>query len=290
MLTPGRIERAFRWSNKAWVINCSRVGTRFEPSAEVVRPPDAVGTVATQGLVEVFDPETLPEPFRSLPPIRGCGRVQRLRNPDLWDALLPPILQYRSRTFERVRRYRRLCSAYGETIPTARSAVPLPPRPETVRDFDDAAFGRIGVPLHLADRLRTVANEFVDRTDFWLTLPPAELFDALQDVSYVGKWTAAAATADLTNDFSFYPRSDFTTAGRWEQFTQESEGRLTAYDFECAWQSMCQEQKSTLTALSVDWKTRHPYRRDEVTISSPEQGAEGERQPFTDIWPLFTRH
>jgi DNA-3-methyladenine glycosylase II len=271
---PGRIERPFRWRHRTRVINCRREGAGFEATADVVHPPDAVGAVAAQKLVTVFDPDTLPEPFRSVAPIRECGQIQRLRSPDLWSALLPPVLQQHMRTSDGVRRYRRLCHAYGEEVRTTSRTAPLPPRPETVLGFDDAAFARIGLTPAMADRLRSVASTYLEHAELWLTLTPGRLLYVLQEVRHVGPWMAATATADLTNDFSVYPRPLFATPGIWDQLSQISDSRPTPNDFDRAWQRMTREQKSTLAALSIDWKTRHPLRRDEaaITMSAAQRG------------------
>jgi DNA-3-methyladenine glycosylase II len=282
--TPGRFERAFRWGHRTWVINCCAVGARLEPTAEVVNPSEAAGTVAASRLVEVFDPAALPEPFRSVAQIRECGRVQRLRNPDLWDALLLPILQHRCRRSDAVGMYRRLCSALGEKIRTTRSAVFLPPRPETVVGLDDAAFDKADL-LPGADRLRTIAAAYLEHGAIWLQLGPADLFVALQQARYVGAWTAAAAVADLTNDFSFYPPPEFATQGRWDQFSQESNDTRTPREFQTAWEHMSRAQKSVLTVLSIDWKSRHPLRRDEPPLVKPP--TEQKPAPPTSPWEAF---
>ena len=267
MSAPGRIERAFRWCHKTWVINCSWAGSRFEPTADVVHPPDAVGAVAAQQLVTVFDPDTLPEPFRSFAPIRECGKIQRLRTPDLWNALLPPVLQQHLRPTDGVRRYRRLCHAYGEEVRTATRTACLPPRPETILGFDKAAFERIGLPPGIVDRLRSVASTYLRQGEIWRTLTPARLLYVLQEARHIGPWIAATATADLTNDLSVYPRPMFATPGIWEQLTRTSDPMPTPNGLDRAWQRMTREQKSTLAALSIDWKVRYPLRRDEAAIT-----------------------
>src|SRR5690606_38082720 len=53
--------------------------------------------------------------------------------------------------------------------------------------------------------LRAAAEAFLDLGDKWASLPPTDLVTQVQSVHRIGPWTAGAAVADHTGDFSRYP-------------------------------------------------------------------------------------
>ncbi|WP_414170967.1 hypothetical protein ACMATS_38285 (plasmid) [Streptoverticillium reticulum] len=95
---------------------------------------------------------------------------------------------------------------YG-TRDTPHGPVALTPAPEIVLYLPDDAFRRVGTAFHRT-ALQAAAMAYQQHGDNWAALDADDLVKALGDIPRVGPWTAFAATAGHTGDFSVYPHGD----------------------------------------------------------------------------------
>jgi DNA-3-methyladenine glycosylase II len=250
LLSPdGRVRRAFRDGETLWTVTCDPAGDTSTATVEIhSRTPTDKADILARG--DWFDPATLPDILRTLEPIRDVGRIRRVRNPDLWDALLPPILRQRSRADDASRMYRRLCETYGRTVTTEAGPALLAPRPETVAELPDSAFNEIRL-RGKSKPLRMVAKAYLSRAKSWTVLTPAELFAELQTIPYVGRWTAGVAVADVTNDYSFYALAWPSGCARWQKLFTATSTDLTESGFKEVWAQLDRRQLSTLVLLAL---------------------------------------
>lgn len=196
-----------------------------------------------------FDPAILPQPLRNSPLIAGSPRLFRIRNPDIWDALLPLVLRHRVNATHAARMYWKLCKTYGTTVMTKAGPTLLPPTPEIVTTLTDQAFATIGL-RDKAERLHCVATAYMDHGRAWQQRTATELFVELQTVRFVGRWTACAAIADVNNDYSLYTFAGATGHDinfALNMYPSEAELRSWRGDLN-------QKQISTLVALALNAK------------------------------------
>lgn len=254
--TPdGHAQRALRSGATEWVITCHQVDTTFEPTVEIVRQGST--EVDTKPLINCFDPDLLPTPFRLTPTIRDYGRLHRVRSTDLWESTIPSLLRGGAgvRSPQVIQRYRRLCTTIGGSFTTSLGTVLTPPRPETIATASSDDWGELAT-LPWTHPLRRAAQAYLEHQDSWSHLPSDLLQDALCTLPHIGKQSAAAITADLTNEFDRYEFVDFGTPGRWDQFCHELDGTYSPLDFQKAWDQITSDQRSILAALSIDWTLR----------------------------------
>lgn len=221
----------------------------------VYRPPGK--TAATEihsdsavSMADVFDPADLPEPFRSLDAFRGMRRFHRLRNPDIWDALLPPLMHQRTTAKDAAGKYRRLCETYGRTVATDVGPALLAPRPDVVAELSDSDLAAIKL-RGKAEPLRAMATAYLARATGWTNLSAGELYGELLTLPYVGRWSAGVATADVTNDFSYYAFSGQYVYARWQELFAEIGSELTMFQFRAAWDWLDRRHLSTVVLLTL---------------------------------------
>lgn len=237
----GHTRRAFHSGDTLWVAVYKPNGTPFTPTIEIIQP----GTITKNPIIDRFDPTVLPPLFHHATPVRDNVQLGRIRNPSLWDALIPPLLHQRRTVIEAANQYRRLCAAHGRTITTTAGTALLPPCPETVAVLPDQVF----IDLRIRgkqEHLRTAAKAYLTHADHWAALSPADLFAELQTVPYIGAATAGAAVADLTNDYSFHTLPAHTAYHRWQKLVADPGDTPTQDDFTTTWTHLTPEQRSTL--------------------------------------------
>jgi hypothetical protein len=262
LLSPdGRARRAFRDGETVWTVVREPTSDTSTATVEIHSrtPTDKTDILARS---DWFDPAILPNVLRISNLIRDMGRIHRVRNPDLWDALLPPILHQRRRSEDASRMYRSLCETYGRTVTTEAGPALLAPSPATVVDLPDSAFDEIRL-RGKAKPLRMVAKTYLSRVKGWKVLSPAELFAELQAVPYVGRWTAGVAIADVTNDYGFYAFTGLSGHARWMELFTATGTDLTESQFKEMWTHLDRRQLSTLVLLTLastpaDWQ-RKPW-------------------------------
>ncbi|KLL11362.1 hypothetical protein BL254_14040 [Protofrankia sp. BMG5.30] len=216
-------------------------GDDTEPAADVFSLPDGAAAEVPQLAKE----------------LSGLGRVGRFRNPSLWEALGTAILRQVIRAGQSKRLFRELCAAHGEQVPLPDGdAYALFPTPETILALTDERFAELGLAFKRA-ALRAAATAYLKHGVGWSRLSLPVLVDELQGVQRIGPWTAGAAIADYTNDWSLYPYADLavrTWAGR------AAPSHLWLHHeraFGAQWRHLASEHLSTLTLLTLAWGSQY---------------------------------
>jgi DNA-3-methyladenine glycosylase II len=185
------------------------------------------------------------------------GTVARFRTSDLWEAIATAIIRQVVRALHARRLYRDFCQAYGHQIPCLNGeGYALFPTADTVRGLRDEQFASTGLAFK-RQPLRAAAEAYLNHEAHWRDLPPDALVEELQRIPRIGPWTAGAAVADYSNDFTCYPYADLavrTWAKRaapsypWPD-SEQAFGRL--------WQWLAGNQLATLTLLTLAWGSQH---------------------------------
>ncbi len=192
-----------------------------------------------------------------LPALQPLGTVARYRNPSLWDALATAIIRQVIRAAQAKKLYRAFCDAYGEraALPGDRSYMVFP-RPQTVLALTADQFGSVGMAFKRRP-LQRAAEAFISDGEAWARLSPAVLDKQLQTVPGIGAWTAGAAVADWSNDWSLYPYADLAVR-TWAKRAAPSFAWPTDEPaFGRLWQALAGDQLSTLTLLTLAWGSQH---------------------------------
>jgi DNA-3-methyladenine glycosylase II len=189
--------------------------------------------------------------------LAGLGAVARFRTPDLWEAIATAIIRQVVRALHAKRLHRDFCKAYGQRVPHLNGeGYALFPEAETVLGLRDEQFASAGLTFKRRP-LRAAAEAYLKHEAQWRDLPPDALMEELQRIPRIGPWTAAAAVADYSNDFTYYPYTDLavrTWAKRaapsypWPD-SEQAFGRL--------WQRLAGDQLATLTLLTLAWGSQH---------------------------------
>lgn len=185
------------------------------------------------------------------------GRVIRFRNENLWDAIATAIIRQVIRAAQSKKLYRAFCAAYGKHVKLAnRETCSLFPTPTAVLQLSDAEFSAVGMAFKRRG-LRAAAEAFLDYGAKWGNLTPSALIQDLQGVSRIGAWTAGAAVADWSNDWSLYPYADLavrTWATRAAPCYSWPDDEST---FGHLWRTLAGDHLSTLTLLTLAWGSQH---------------------------------
>jgi DNA-3-methyladenine glycosylase II len=139
--------------------------------------------------------------------VRTLGPVYRVRNSDLWDAIGTAIIRQVIRAAQARQMYLAFCQAHGATVTTEGTVHRLFPPPEQVVELSPADFAALRMTFK-QPALVAAATAFLEHRHTWQQLDPAALVTALQAVPRIGPWTAGAAVADWSGDFSVYPYAD----------------------------------------------------------------------------------
>ncbi|WP_344438797.1 hypothetical protein [Kitasatospora nipponensis] len=206
-------------------------------------------------------PEDLPAktPAELRTALTERGPVRRLTNPDLWDAITTAILRQVVQAGSAKTKYRRWTTSYGISYASAAGTVHTVPSPAVVLQLSDDSFDAVGVAFN-RKKLRSAATDYAERGDGWHDLPAAELVTALTTVSGIGPWSARAAAADYTGDYSVYPHSDLavrTWARKAAPGVQWPEDDKV---FGAEWEASAgsARQLHTLTSLTLAWGIHAP--------------------------------
>lgn len=192
--------RAARAGSGLWVLSHDAHGLRVDcvdgsedlkPSFVVTDPADlpaAAPTPLRDGLVEL-------------------GITQRLANPWLWDAITTAILRQVVRADQARKLYRTWCTTYGTTVDGPFGPLAVAPTHTQVLELPDASFTAIGAKFHCT-ALQAAAEHYDRHHKAWSQAQASDLVAALTGIPRIGRWTARAAAADFTGDFSVYPHDD----------------------------------------------------------------------------------
>ncbi len=241
-----------------WTVGLSAAdlaSTRVEDAAggqtDTGRGPQLVRTAATEL------PAGMPADLRR--PLVEMGTVARWANPSLWDAITTAILRQVVRAEQARKVYRSWCTSYGRTVATEYGPLSLAPSPQAVLALDEAAFGAVGTAFHRS-ALQAAATAFLAEGNRWSRLPLKELVVALDDIPRVGPWTAAAAAADFSGDFSIYPHDDLAVRTWATRAAPELGWPTNAKAFSKVWTSMAPTpgHLHALTLFTLTWGSHAP--------------------------------
>ncbi|MFB9505180.1 hypothetical protein ACFFS2_08005 [Streptomyces aurantiacus] len=150
-------------------------------------------------------PDAAPAALRDV--LNQLGATQRLANPSLWDAITTAILRQVVRADQARKLYRTWCGAYGKTVDGPFGALAVSPTAGEVLALAEHRFADIGARFH-RPTLQAAAATYERHHAEWEQLDVGDLVSALISIPRIGPWTAAAAAADYTGDFSIYPHDD----------------------------------------------------------------------------------
>ncbi|MFC8076159.1 hypothetical protein ACFUN8_11555 [Streptomyces sp. NPDC057307] len=197
---PGARARIVRTASGVWVLSWDQEGPhlRCVQGAEDVKP-----------VFVTTDPSCLPDsvPAELKAGLDDLGPTRRLANPWLWDAITTAILRQVVRAGQARKLYRAWCGTFGTTVESATGDLLIAPTAARVLELTDEQFTDVGVKFHRTV-LQAAATHYEQRHAQWGRLGSRDLVAALTSVPRIGPWTAAAAAADYTGDFSIYPHDD----------------------------------------------------------------------------------
>jgi DNA-3-methyladenine glycosylase II len=189
--------------------------------------------------------------------LAALGTIARFRTPDLWEAIATAIIRQVVRAAQAKRLYRNFCQAYGQRITHLNGeGYALFPAPEIVLGLHDEQFASTGLTFKRRP-LRAAAETYLQHGTHWRDLPPDVLVRELQRIPRIGSWTAGAAVADYSNDFTCYPYADLavrTWAKRAAPFYPWPDSEQA---FARLWQRLAGDQLATLTLLTLAWGSQH---------------------------------
>ncbi|NGO71461.1 hypothetical protein [Streptomyces boncukensis] len=224
----------------------------WQPTAGLVLRP-----IGTENAVAPPAPRTAPHELPTAPEaaplvqrIATLGHAQRLTNPSLWDAITTAILRQVVRAEQARKVYRRWCANHGRAVDTSVGPLCLAPSPDTVLGLPDEAFAESGTRFHRT-ALCAAATAYIKHQAAWAQLAPEDLVKALDEIPRIGPWTASAAAADYTGDFSVYPHGDLAVR-TWARLA------LPGYPFPdtdrafaARWRRLANDNRTQLHALTL---------------------------------------
>ncbi|MGW7520592.1 hypothetical protein ACWGJ2_33930 [Streptomyces sp. NPDC054796] len=192
--------RAVRTVSGVWVLFWDSDGLRLTcvEGTEDVKPQFVTADPACL-------PDTVPAALRA--GLDGLGPTLRLANPWLWDAITTAVLRQVVRAGQARKLYRTWCRTYGTTVETPYGELALAPTAGQVLGLDEDQFASVGARFHRSVLLAAAAR-YEEHSARWRHMDAADLAAALMNVPRIGPWTASAAAADYTGDFSVYPHDD----------------------------------------------------------------------------------
>jgi DNA-3-methyladenine glycosylase II len=216
-----------------------------------VSPAAAPALADPRPVVDVVDPGTAADLFGPLgEALAAAGPVARVRNCDLWDAIGTAINRQVVTVTQARTTHQRFCIAYGEQVLTPAGVMYLFPSAERVAALADEDFDGLGMKFK-RPMLRAAAEAYLANSKTWIELPPAELVTALRGVYRIGPWTAGAAVADWSNDFTQYPYYDMAVR-HWARTAAPSlDWPNNDAEFGPLWLAGAGEHLSALTLLTL---------------------------------------
>jgi DNA-3-methyladenine glycosylase II len=189
--------------------------------------------------------------------VSSLGAVMRFRNNDLWDAIGTSIIRQVIRAGQAKKLYRIFCDTYGEAIELPDgTSYSLFPTAEVVHDLSDDGFSAIGMAFKRGP-LKAAAQAFLAHGATWLKLDPEALIMALQVVPRIGPWTAQAAVADWTNDWSLYPYADLAVRTWAKKAAPTFIWPTDEPTFGRVWRGLAGEHLSSITLLTLAWGSQY---------------------------------
>lgn len=261
----GTAFRAVRAAAEVWTAVVTPAGRRLHLTA----PPGA----RPAPVVDVVDPASLAGEHPLVEVLRQAGPVARLRNPDLWDALVTSIIRQVIRAGQARALYRAFCTRHGEPATTPAGTAWLVPTPRTVLGLTDTEFTHLGMAFKRG-ALRAAAAAYLDHGPDWTRLPAAILLADVQQVPRVGRWTAGATVADHSNDFSLYPFADLAVRTWASRLVPDHPWPDNEPGFGRYWRDSAGAQLSAWTLLTLASGARHAHT---PASRAPTPANEGQR-------------
>ncbi|MEV6758398.1 hypothetical protein [Streptomyces sp. NPDC051214] len=249
----GRV-RAVRTASGLWVLSWDRAGLHM---ACVHGMEDDKPKVVTTDPARL--PGTVPAALKA--GLDGLGPTRRLANPWLWDAITTAILRQVVRAGQARKLYRAWCKAYGTAIDTPHGELYLAPTAEDVLALEEQQFTDVGAKFHRSV-LQAAAAHHERHLWHWQPMAAGDLVAALTSVPRIGPWTAAAAAADYTGDFSIYPHDDLAVR-TWAAQIAPGHAWPNKKDkaFGPMWNAMAGDDSTalhTLTLSTLSWGSHAP--------------------------------
>lgn len=191
-------------------------------------------------------------------PLGTLGPVARFANPSLWDAIAAAVIRQVVRADQARAQYRALCRAHGTEVRCGSLVGWLLPSPEAVLALDDAEFKVIGLAFK-REALWAAAEAFLKHGDAWVALPTRDLTAVLPSVRRIGPWTAGAAAADWSNDFSVYPYGDLAVRTWAAKAAPDSGWPGDEPGFRARWERSAGPHLAVVTLLTVAWGGHHAW-------------------------------
>jgi len=139
--------------------------------------------------------------------LQDLGLIRRLANPSLWDAITTAILRQVVQARHAREKYRTWCRMYGTTATTKYGPLTVAPDAQRVLELADDDFAGAGAKFNRT-ALQAAAHAYLEHGNAWSSLTATDLVAELVNVPRIGPWTASAAAADFTGDFTVYPHAD----------------------------------------------------------------------------------
>jgi DNA-3-methyladenine glycosylase II len=202
---------------------------------------------------EMAIPEA-PELFAAL---SALGTVARFRTSDLWESIATAIIRQVVRAAQAKRLYQDFCQAHGQQVNSLNGeAYTLFPTAETVLGLQDTQYASAGLTFKRGP-LRAAAETYLKLGANWLDLPPDVLVQELQHIPRIGPWTAGAAVADYSNDFTYYPYADLAVRTWAKRAAPSYPWPDNEQEFGQLWQRLADGQLATLTLLTLAWGSQY---------------------------------
>lgn len=185
------------------------------------------------------------------------GSVARFRNANLWDAVGTAIIRQVIRAAQAKKLYRAFCEMYGERVALPHGgSYALFPSPEVVLGLSDEQFASVGMAFKRG-ALRNAASAYLEHGEKWRELAPLTLTHELQQVPRIGPWTAHAAVADYSNDWSLYPYADLAVRTWAKRAAPSYVWPDDEPSFGQTWRALAGEHLSSLTLLTLAWGSQY---------------------------------
>ncbi|WP_234040031.1 hypothetical protein [Micromonospora coerulea] len=184
------------------------------------------------------------------------GGVARLRNPSLWDALATAIVRQVIRAAQARKLYREFCDRHGPGVALSDEMdIHSFPSPERVLALSDGDFTNSGMAFKRRP-LRRAAEAFLAHGENWLSLSPSVLVKELQTVPGIGPWSAGAAVADWSNDWTLYPYGDLAVRTWAQHADPDTAWPMDERTFARTWRRVTGDQLGTYTLLTLAFGCR----------------------------------
>ena len=190
--------------------------------------------------------------------LAAMGRVTRFPTPNLWEALATAIIRQVIRADQARLLHHKFRAAHGRRVATAHGDAYLMPDAATVADLPPGAFASLGMRFKCRP-LQAAAAAYLEQGAKWRELPPARMVEELQAVPRVGPWTAGAAVADFTHDWTLYPHGDLAVR-KWAALAApDVDWPTDDAAFATRWRRIAGDQLGTLTLFTLAWGANHGH-------------------------------